>query len=504
MKKILIVAIVIFVCSCSDKQEQFTNIELNSNLKELYAKKHFVSTEMLRPSKIYLYNDKLVVFDDQQKDIFKIFGREELNFLYSFGSIGLGPDEFVMVDKESVNVSDYFEIMDKNKLFYFQLTDYGAIQAKRNDLIITKYYPIHNLKKITTDLYIFDNNNHQNYTHEFRTFDLISKKEDAFSKTPDWSRDLMNEPSYKKSTVYSKSICYNNDKIAVFYYHYPVFKIYSKNLELLSQGLVEYPYSSLDKIDTKRMFFTESYATDKYIYVMWIDNSKRNVERNIHNFKPELLVFDWNGFLVDNYLLDQPIITFAVSHDNTKLYAVSFKEEDLNVLYEYDLPEIKVQTKNEFHNIKNKYYSLDMLNGYFFSNEKEKNLVCNLHGNTVNSNYFGQRKGKINKDLESININLYFNESLSLDLEKDMWRLLNLDSSKVELDKFFVNDRIVFHTKYIIESDDYDGNKHILHFNTFMFYVDNSIVDISICSKTADVDGYQDSFKRIIESFILL
>jgi hypothetical protein len=276
---------------------EFKDIDLVEKV-ELQAKSVKIQTELYRPAGLFMFNDKLIVCDYTNNDIFKVFSTPEIKFMYSFGKIGQGPDDFASIIKSNINVSKYFELLSRNKLSYFEINDTSAVRIEKQPLVITKVDPINNFRKLNDSLYILNNEDYSDkYNFEFRSFNLDSKRENTLGEVIYFDESLKENPL---SAIYLKlmnSVIYNekNKKIAVFYYHYPVFKILSDKGDLLNIFSLKKDIGALS-VDSKggyNVFFGEPYSTDEYIFVLRVNKTKREIELDAGNFKPELLVFDW-------------------------------------------------------------------------------------------------------------------------------------------------------------------------------------------------------------------
>jgi hypothetical protein len=134
------------------------------------------------------------------------------------------------------------------------------------------------------------------------------------------------------SLIKSVTVNPKKNKFAAFYFKHPYFKIFSS--ETL-YGV--YHIDEEIQREEECTYFAGAYSTDKFIYVMWIAMPEEKIAENLANFKPDLLIFDWDGNIVKNYKFDVPVISFAVNNSNDKLYAVSLKEDDINAVYVCDL-----------------------------------------------------------------------------------------------------------------------------------------------------------------------
>lgn len=78
--------------SCQNKNEQGQQIKITlADPVPLTAVKKTVPVDLLRPSKLISHANKLIVFDDQTDNLFKVFSLPDVNYQYSFGAIGQGP-----------------------------------------------------------------------------------------------------------------------------------------------------------------------------------------------------------------------------------------------------------------------------------------------------------------------------------------------------------------------------------------------------------------------------
>jgi hypothetical protein len=327
----------IFVISCK-KSESINKVEIRlPEAQSLKLERKIVDVNLYRPFRMFIHQHKMIVYDKMKDSLFKVFDAQDLTYRYTFGSIGAGPDEFTFVSETTMNSSDYFEILDQHELCYYAVTDSAAFQVSSPKIVIHKSGPVNNLKKISDSIYIFSNNiSDDTFEKEFILYNINDRTDREFG-------DLMffeDEDGMKSQSIetqyfsLSKLITANskNNKFAAFYFGYPYFKIFSSNI---LSGV----YHVNDEIQHEEncVYFSGLYSTDKYIYTFWIAMPEEKIEADMENFKPNLLIFDWDGNIVKNYKCNIPIVRFAVNDSNDKLYAVSANEDDINAIYVCDL-----------------------------------------------------------------------------------------------------------------------------------------------------------------------
>jgi hypothetical protein len=237
---------------------------------------------------------------------------------------------------------------------------------------------------------------------------------------------------------------------------------------------------------------------------MWIAKSKKEVMNDLKNYRPQLLVFDWNGNLHRNYTLDVPVITFAVKNDDSQLYAVSFNEEDINTLYVYNL-EKAAEAGNYIH-LSNDLFSMDVMKGYHFrerdpkdaytfnDNEYHVSIIPLIQGLNRTYTELGTITIRLYTPLESTNNQTQI-EDIIANIQKtaEDFQIQNLDKG---------NDT-VYHCSYNRILKEYDGTESRLFFNSYLFSRANKIIHMEIISTQLDLKQYLPHFENMAQSFKL-
>jgi hypothetical protein len=324
-------------CKTNKTNENEVEIQL-PEAKILNLERKIVEAELYRPMQLLFYDQKLIVYDEMKTSLFKVFDSRDLKYKYSFGSIGQGPTDFLSQYLTSISTPNHFEILDLEKLRYFDITDSAAFQISTPKAMAHKSGLINDLQKLSDSIYIFSNRVYSgsSFEKEFILYNIDNRSDREFGDVKYFDENMKDQTLEVQIESLSKSITTNikNNKFAVFYSLYPYFKIFSSNPATLSRL---YHINTETQPDGDCLYFEGVYSTDKYIYTLWIANSEEKIFEDLANFKPNLLVFDWNGNLIQNYKFDVPIHSFAVNDSNDKLYAVSPDENDINAIYVSDL-----------------------------------------------------------------------------------------------------------------------------------------------------------------------
>lgn len=447
-----------------------------------------------------------MVFEQRSENMFKVFDFPSFQYLYSFGNRGRAGDEInSTIGSSNIINSEFIEINDNGKLRFIHVTDSTAKIIKNKTLPLADLKtPVNRLGKICDSVYYFDNIFENNTTEEFIKVNTISNEQNLFGLYPNWIKEKMT--ATEKYSRYLKSSVYNNfnNRIAAFYYHFPVLKIFNaKDGSLVTETHINSSNSSLGNIEnSKKIYFTEPYVSDDYIYVMWIGKEKTAVDDNL---RPNILVFNWEGQLVANYRLDSPIVTFTISEKSNKIYCTSFYGE--NIIYEYELPEIS-HRQLPLTKIENSFYTTNILDGYTFSQVSREDgidKIVEAKGYKSNINYFTQtrEKGKKKKyDLEAISIAVY--SPLSDTIASDSYHIFNFPkNSKAQQKEFTINNQNIKYTLYQNDYLDPKGKKETLYSAQYDFIQNGKYIIISVSSTQDNCYRFHSAFKQMVKSFRL-
>ena len=96
-----LLVLALFFLSCQSNSSKKLISELPDS-GSLLSKEITLDSTVLIPSKILLFPDMAVIFDNGKEALFKVYSLPDLSFLYSFGEKGEGPDEFHYLDVNSM------------------------------------------------------------------------------------------------------------------------------------------------------------------------------------------------------------------------------------------------------------------------------------------------------------------------------------------------------------------------------------------------------------------
>lgn len=337
--QLLLASLILALYSCQPHEEGKKIISRVPESGTLVSKEVALSNAALMPYKIVVSADKAVILDQGKENLFKVYNLPDLSFLYAFGDIGEGPDEFQFVNGNSLKIhGEHLVVLSGARLIKIKLHAEKATWEEQFKLITDSGGPINGLHLINDSVYVADLWDAKPGAPEHRLVHLGRKEELArFGEFPEPTSGENREQGnlvrdYMKATVANPK----DGRLAAFYLYHNQIRLYSKDGELLQE--IEVKSSSKSASDEEMWIYrAEPFATSDHIYVLYVGMPKKDVEENFQRFRPNLEVWDWEGNLLARFRLDQPVTAFTYAEKFKKLYGLSFFKED--VLFEYDLKE---------------------------------------------------------------------------------------------------------------------------------------------------------------------
>ena len=323
----LLYGLYLLFASCSSHERtivtQFTNeIVLN-------AKVISVPPILFLPEALFIVNDYLIVMQPQKDTIFNVFHLPECAYLYSGGTKGGGPNEFVQPYSNFVSVSKSdFKIIDAG-LFV------KTIHMNNNTFLINNTKRITNNDQLINGMVELNNStycilNCISADKEYLMVDTAGV-ETAFSNYPKLTPVNSAEEGFSIYFKYLVAPPIKKDKFAAFYNSFKFIRYYDINGNLLKEIDVNINPSHTSityDIRDRYIYYYKPVATERYIYALCMNKTDRALENDLESMNMEIQVWDWNGKPVMKYILDKPFTVFTVSSDDKTLYASSFFVED--------------------------------------------------------------------------------------------------------------------------------------------------------------------------------
>lgn len=340
---IFILLLFLFLTSCDIKNNRNTfivkgfpiNIELNSTTID-------IPINILAPSAITILEDKLLIFDNVKDSLFKVFNLPAIDYLYSYGNLGRGPDEFIFVNFHYIKaINNELELVDNGRLKRLMINQYG-FTTKKVITLPRLENPINSPQRINDSIYVADNIFTSDESEHLLINVNMKKIIGKFGRYP--NDDLNIKDNVQKYQIYKKFNISSpaGNHFAVFYKYFNRIKIYNSSGDL--QKSINLEDCKIQKFSIEHRerntiyFYTDPFATEKYFYALRINIPGIEYKKNFDTFRPELLIWDWDGNPTARCILDRPITSFTISEKYREIYGVNSMTE--SKVYKFDLPEL--------------------------------------------------------------------------------------------------------------------------------------------------------------------
>lgn len=302
-----------------------------------------------KPFKILNISDEyLIIASYENNDFLKVFKLPELNFLYSWGINGRGPQEFdntpVFYQSRTNKTIIIHDVLSR-KVEYFTVNDSSMNYVKTLNLEYDgQIDPLNNIIQVKENLFFADyGTSYEDTNREYIALSPQSKNPVfLFGEYP--NTELTDISRYFK---YSKKNIFNpQDSIfATFYSNYNRFKFFDiqgsllKEIHVMDSITAKKDNSSESNLDEYFLYRFPTWASEKYIYFYAFNEfSSKVFDKPNSNFQTSLEVWDWQGNPVSRIMFDRFIRNFTVSEKYGKLYGYSLENEDK--IYVYDISQL--------------------------------------------------------------------------------------------------------------------------------------------------------------------
>lgn len=349
MKKILLVlSLSVTLLSCENKTSTHVRTFDLPEIAE-YLKADIKNSEVtiLNSTGMAICDDYLVILDDTQTDLFKVYKLPELDYLYSWGAQGKGPEEFIRVHGASLRgYKNQLELVDNRQIKIFKILDDRMVMIEKIETPILEN-PVNGMQRVSDSMFFADNVM-SDPSHEHIMLNLKSTEIGVkFGRYPTIGATIPD--AIQNYRLFTKWVASNPDlgRFVAFYQHLGMIKIYDRDGQLMQEISINDP--ELEKVSTEpnvenKMYFAISYATENYVTIFRVNKTESELASEIDNFKPELLIWDWDGNFIGHCRLDMPVTRYSISEKHQALYGVFPLKE--NEIFRFDLSTIMKNGEN--------------------------------------------------------------------------------------------------------------------------------------------------------------
>jgi hypothetical protein len=340
----LLTALILLVsCSLSEDEENIIRADALYFSSDLKAAKHSFKEQarLMNPGDIINVDDRFLVISDAEEDaIFKIFSLPELEFLYSWGNRGQGPDEFQYVPLNEINTSENILIIydiSSQMLAYYLVNDTTfTYEGNRSLTYEGQTNILSHVTRLNDSLFVADYGTFKDTNYEHIA--LQPGVDIPLTKFGNYPHSEFEGP--ERYFEFIKTIGSSEDvsKIAAFYLRHNRFKLYDFEGKELANVYVADDYNSEVNNSNPGSFRYRmiQWASDRYLYVMGIHENPDVIEENADAYTPSLEVWNWEGEQIYRAKFDSPIHNFTVSEEHGKIYAYS--NYDMDNIFVFEIP----------------------------------------------------------------------------------------------------------------------------------------------------------------------
>lgn len=345
-KKVNYYIILCFIISagCMQESEDFVEkaIDYGSELNASTIKLN-EGLSILQPGAMVNVNDThLLISDVEEEEIFKVFRLPDLEYLYSWGKKGRGPDEFQFVPVTIVNTEsntvNFYDISRKT-LRYYNLLDTTLVGLGEKSFSYEGQQNVFtDITMVTDSLFIADYGN-QETNDDFEFIGLEPNSEKSLFKIGEYpSKDLAGFERHFadfKTSVSSP----NGKKFGYFYLYHDLFKIFDLETREIKEVKI-YDDRLADKQIEQGKFQYRSvkWASNDYLYVLGLNEDRDVISEQLDEFLTSLEIWTWDGEMIFRAKFDRPIHDFTVTEKGGKI--IAYSQLNSSELYLYNLPEI--------------------------------------------------------------------------------------------------------------------------------------------------------------------
>lgn len=331
MKDLFIFLFVILVCACCAQPNRNQTYTSFKETDTLMTATHPIPPIMLYPRGMFLEGDYLVVYNDKMDTCFQVFDRKNLQYLYSFGLLGGGPEDFQMPMPQVVgkNAAGTF-IQDGNVLKLISFADGTPVISTHKLPLEQRVY--NGLRMLADSSYVCEAGFEENKEYLFIHADGTSEYKVDYPETEERFGSLL-----ARNQAYGRieAVHPSGERFASFYSFDRRFRIIDRSGEILHDVTLDIaPREKQIPVEDRdrRIHTLSAYATENHIYTLNLDMKPEEIYAQ--KGLPSIQVFSWEGEPLAQWFLDRFISSFTVDEDSHTIYGV-FAENEKEI-YTFD------------------------------------------------------------------------------------------------------------------------------------------------------------------------
>ena len=339
MKKYVGFSIMLFFISCSNGENRELN-EKFPRMIRLKAEKIEIK-EIIKPGLILLLDNYLIVQNEynHSEDCFFVYSLEPFKFLYSFGRLGQGPDEYIahrLIQNSNGNVLSVFD-QSSRYIHNFHITDTEPVLIEKNRIEDNRREPFQELSYLNDSIILL-----LKYDYTLCSYNINEKIFlDEFNFETDIKKKLGENYKLSLETYHFSNY---KDKIVIGHNYINTLsagkiennKFIINNKKLTSSGVNQSLYKN-------SLYYLYTTTTSEHIFAQYyglpfIQLQPFPINMKKRNFNFYIEVYDWNLNPLVLLEFDSDILRCAIDEKNKTIYTWNPLEDfDYLLVYKYDI-----------------------------------------------------------------------------------------------------------------------------------------------------------------------
>lgn len=329
---IAMIAVLLFVMCCNEVADyEVANTREVSGSLSLKKVALPDSVEILIPTRFRNINDEFLLISEfqKQKDFLHVFRLPDLHYLYSWGTIGRGPDDLTVQPVYMMSGAANLYVYDSgiNSIKKFEVTESDIVEK---DVFSMEYdemfFLLNNIHRISDSLFFAEYEPVGTSDFEYMAINPVtSQKKFTFGEYPESELDGRERYNrYVKTSVVNKS----GTKFAAFYMRERLFKFVTFNDDYSDIANEEFykihdPY--LPNEIAGHLGTTYAAAGEEIIVTRTlIDEAEFNSSAISPDEYSFIELWNWNGEQIKRKRVDEKIRFFDISEKYGKIYTMPY------------------------------------------------------------------------------------------------------------------------------------------------------------------------------------
>jgi hypothetical protein len=300
-------------------------------------------TEIINPRVITIVDDEyLMVSSDRAEGFLQIFQLPDLEYLYSWGKSGRGPDEFEHTPLTEINAfGDTISVyhFGTQSMRYYTVNDTALVPDQEVTLSYEDQTDVlNNISRLEEGVYIMDYGDSPGQSSKEHIALETDNENPVFTFGGYPESDLSGFERYWKF-MKSSTTKPDGSRFAAFYYFHNLIRIYDSNGDLKHELIIE-DETLNDRNEQAEEFHYRSLqsVSDSWIYSLGYNERREVMSENVESHINSLEIWDWEGNPVYRALFDHPIHGFTVSEEHGLI--IGYSLTDMENLYVYEIPDL--------------------------------------------------------------------------------------------------------------------------------------------------------------------